>query len=641
VRRPRMPDPIVYESWGDLDPKSTLPKRSNLYHLQPIGVGSACVESLTGYVARLAEAHSVATGALLALELRPRIPPGSSAASRKQRPLNSSFIYDAHILNGLGECPRQWVQVLESLTGCVSLHSLTLLNWGQVISNCDLLRRIRAWCPHCYESWRSTNRPIYEPLLWGICAVTVCPDHRRSLECCCPNCKRESPLLTSKARPGYCYRCRGWLGAPVRSGLTECAAPAELDIADAVGDLLARSPATQVPPYFKENLLCGIRSLAGENQSAFSRATGVSLDALTHWLTPNTTFRLRPFLRMCSAFRISPALILTERIPADDRAWAVAREIFARRGVYPLRPAPHVRHLLEEALNSATPVSLAHVAQQLGYQRVYSLRRRYPELCEEIQKKHANVGGAPRRRGERYAHPTPEVAQEALERAIQDPPRSLVAICEQIGYRNLSSLYHRFPELCHELVAKNRSCRDKRDQWVRELITKALDEEPVPILKELAYRLGYHPHELRRRFPELCSVLVARRPERKRLEREQIRKQMEDALEQNPAVPMQVVARSLGRNQHHLRVIFPDLYEKIKRRFVEHQKTVRAERRVQFLAQVRKSVTELSERGVNPSRKHVMSAIQSPSMKWTQVLDRYIAQTLREMESASRTHSGK
>jgi hypothetical protein len=45
---------------------------------------------------------------------------------------------------------------------------------------------------------------------------------------------------------------------------------------------------------------------------------------------------------------------------------------------------------------------------------------------------------------------------------------------------------------------------------------------------------------------------------------------------------------------------------------------------------------ELCQRSINPSRKHVMSAIEKPSMKWTQVLDvldRYIAQSLREMEA--------
>lgn len=318
-----MADPVIYESWGDLNPKSTLPKRSYLYHLKPIGVGSANVESLTGYIARLAEAHSVATGALMALELRTRVPPGSGVASGEQTRLqNSTFIYDAHILNGLGECPRQWVRVLESLTGRISLHTLTMLNWSQVISNCDLLRRVRAWCPHCYDSWRSTDQPIYEPLLWNICVVTVCPIHGRPLERCCQYCKRESPLLTSKARPGFCYRCRGWLGAPVQPDLAADGDAAELLFTNAVGALLARGPATQGAlsgTYFKENLTCCIGNLAGGNQSAFSRATGVSLDALTHWLTPNTTFRLRSFLRMCSELRITPARILTERIPAGDR----------------------------------------------------------------------------------------------------------------------------------------------------------------------------------------------------------------------------------------------------------------------------------------------------------------------------------
>jgi hypothetical protein len=647
VQWPPMPNPRTYESWGGPAVKIVLPKRSYLYHLQTIAIGSAYVESLTGYIARLAEAHSVATGALLALELRRRVSPSPGAASREQkRPLNSSFIYDAHILNGLGECPRQWVHVLESLTGHVSLHSLTMLNWGQIISNCDLLSRVRAWCPHCYDSWRGANQPIYEPLLWNICAVTVCSIHGRPLERCCPHCKRESPLLTSKARPGYCYRCRGWLGAPVQPEATAYGDAAESHLTKAVGELLARGATLQCAPsgaYFKENLISCIRSLAGGNQSAFSRATGVSLDALTHWLTPNTTFRLRPFLRMCSELRITPARILTEPIPADDPEWSGARDLFARRrlSVCSPRPASQVQRALEEALNSATPISLAQVAQQLGYQRVHTLRRRCPALCDEIQKKHGNIGSAAPRRGERYSNPTPEMAREALKRAIREAPRSLMAVCKQIGYRNLSSLYHRFPELCRVLVAKNRAWREQKDQSVGDLIAKALDEQPVPTLKELARRLGHHSHVLRSRFPELCAALVARQPERKRLEREHIGKKPEAALEQDPAPPMQVVAHSVGRNQHHLRVIFPDLYGKIKHRFVEYQKTVRSQRRVEFLAQVRRAVIELCERGINPSRKRVMSAIENPSMRWTQVLDRYIVQTLREMEAESCTRPGK
>ena len=47
------------------------PPRTRLYHLAPIGVGTPAVESLTGYLMRLAEAHCVSTGALVSAELLP------------------------------------------------------------------------------------------------------------------------------------------------------------------------------------------------------------------------------------------------------------------------------------------------------------------------------------------------------------------------------------------------------------------------------------------------------------------------------------------------------------------------------------------------------------------------------------------
>src|SRR5207253_7783175 len=70
-RRP-MPDPIVYPSW-QLTAAPQLPARSYFYHLPPLAVGSAHVESLTSYLTRLAEAHDVTPGILLSRELIPRV----------------------------------------------------------------------------------------------------------------------------------------------------------------------------------------------------------------------------------------------------------------------------------------------------------------------------------------------------------------------------------------------------------------------------------------------------------------------------------------------------------------------------------------------------------------------------------------
>ena len=48
---------MFYELWSLTPP--TLPARSRLSSLAPMGIGSALVESVTSYMMRLAEAHSV------------------------------------------------------------------------------------------------------------------------------------------------------------------------------------------------------------------------------------------------------------------------------------------------------------------------------------------------------------------------------------------------------------------------------------------------------------------------------------------------------------------------------------------------------------------------------------------------------
>ncbi|MEM9271562.1 MAG: hypothetical protein AAGA80_01180, partial [Cyanobacteria bacterium P01_F01_bin.143] len=45
----------IYESC-DLG-RPQFPTRSRLYHLEPVGIGTPHVESLTSYISRLAEAH--------------------------------------------------------------------------------------------------------------------------------------------------------------------------------------------------------------------------------------------------------------------------------------------------------------------------------------------------------------------------------------------------------------------------------------------------------------------------------------------------------------------------------------------------------------------------------------------------------
>ena len=75
------------ELW-DTEPPS-IPKPSRLFSLEPIGLNTGYVESLTSYVARLALAHSVPPGRLLVMEVKPII---KEQENPPPHPLNSHSI---------------------------------------------------------------------------------------------------------------------------------------------------------------------------------------------------------------------------------------------------------------------------------------------------------------------------------------------------------------------------------------------------------------------------------------------------------------------------------------------------------------------------------------------------------------------
>ena len=185
-----------YELW-DLQKPAT-PPRSRLYNLEPIGVGTPYVESLTGYIARLAEAHGLPPGILVLTEIAPLVKEGYVfSGSSKDKALEK--VYGSRngkrILNGMDLTATALVQALEALTQRENLHFLTMLTWGDVLSSKGLLRDSRAWCRICYDCWYVTGQTVYEPLIWALDVVTVCPLHGYPLETQCPSCDKKNGLL--------------------------------------------------------------------------------------------------------------------------------------------------------------------------------------------------------------------------------------------------------------------------------------------------------------------------------------------------------------------------------------------------------------------------------------------------------------
>jgi TniQ len=98
----------------------SIPPRSILYQLPPIGIGTPTVESLTSYLARLAVSHTVTVGALLEYEVARLIDKKYGAANLQ----SISRLRGA--VNSIGSMTRDLVCALEQLTMQQNLHLLTM-----------------------------------------------------------------------------------------------------------------------------------------------------------------------------------------------------------------------------------------------------------------------------------------------------------------------------------------------------------------------------------------------------------------------------------------------------------------------------------------------------------------------------------
>ncbi|BAY14117.1 TniQ family protein [Calothrix sp. NIES-2098] len=196
--------------------KPTIPERSKLFPLEPIGVGTLYVESLSGYIARLADCHTITTGELVLSKVIPLM--------RHKRSSVCSINIINHLFRGQDfltssnekriDIATTLIQALKELTLRQDLSCLWPLKWASIFFEFSILRLHQAWCPLCYDHWFVNNRVIYNPLLWLVNTIEECPDHdHQPLIEECPHCHEKFPPLSRYSRPGFCSICHLWLGS--------------------------------------------------------------------------------------------------------------------------------------------------------------------------------------------------------------------------------------------------------------------------------------------------------------------------------------------------------------------------------------------------------------------------------------------
>ena len=553
------------ELWRISSP--TLPPRSRLYSLTPMGIGSFQVESVTSYMMRIADAHAVSLGTLIREEIRPNL----TACSKR---LSFAAL---HSLNGSGPCFVQWVEILESLTARNDLRALTLLPWLGVLAADGVLRRYRAWCPRCYEECRDHESAVYDPLLWMLAPVTVCPRHEIPLLEYCHHCGKRSLPLSAGARCGFCSHCNGWLGSGPPAPTSDALAPdleSRLYTARDVGNLLSTGVMQNqsVHSHLGDNVQRAIANWTHGNRLLFCRIAGVNERTLIAWLSVKVLPSFALLIRVARNLKIPLERLLLDEIPADDAAWI------------------QIRTSAEEEQGKSTN---RRAASRQRFEHPVTRDRLWALSSRERTAAKAEV-------------------RAAMESALdQDVPRSVRDIFRSLGYRQCVMGRYWFPELYAAIQAKRRR---RFDGYSAEL-QSALNETPPPTVMQVAQRLGVNINSLRRACPDLYTRLSLLRPDRRQFQIAQTEDELKKAFEEAPASLVQLAAR-LHRNPDKLRMICPQLCADLRQQYLARRYSERHQLEFTYETYVREAVDEITCVGKYPSRKRVLSVIakRNPSL---------------------------
>lgn len=382
---------LIYTLWW-LNPSEKIP----LYHLNLVGIGTPYAESLTSHITRLAEAHSVYPGVMMEREIAPLV--GKSYAGAN---LHRIYRYTS-TLNSMGVMASDLVRALSTLTAHHQLHLLTLLSWSEVLPSRALMRPARAWCPKCYEDQRINYFKVYEPLLWTLNIVQICPIHQQLLSDTCPHCNQSSYQLSWRSRSGHCSKCGEWLGYqlppfPEIDNLSQVEVDWLIWAANAVGELIAATP--KLPFKISRSnvatsLTACVKLFTDDNIAEFARLVQTPKNTVWLWCNGKNLPQLDAIAKLCFWLKISLLDLFTQNQIeiANPSIRFLSTNYFQtkHRADIKLTNLTQVELQLEVVLldHKLPPLSLEATARALEYDR-RTLYRNFKDLCHAISAKYA------------------------------------------------------------------------------------------------------------------------------------------------------------------------------------------------------------------------------------------------------------
>jgi hypothetical protein len=283
-------------------------------HPQPLGIGTPDVESLSGYLQRVAAINHLPIFSLLSAMGWVR--PGDS------HPVNPDLCpWD---LASVARFTRQSLDVLEQTT----LLPLYRVFYGArptqpaAVWQCftshgrrPVFTRTRRYCPQCFRDTLTYR------LRWQCCEILVCLRHETLLVSACPACGRSSPVLSRMSVLGRCVHCRQLLTATGPRMAPRKRVAQQRDLQRDYDQLFAGRIHFAVPTDSEDGTegfllrMEQIRMARGMTWRDFTRDCAVSPDSLVPTATKRPTFGT--FLRL--ARHLSGSLEAFTQVPPASR----------------------------------------------------------------------------------------------------------------------------------------------------------------------------------------------------------------------------------------------------------------------------------------------------------------------------------
>lgn len=390
----------IYDSWKQELP--SIPARSPLYQLVPVGMGTSHVESLTSFIARLAEVHCLLPKTLITEIIAPHIQ-HTFVKRCTSRGLGALF-ERARTINGSGSIAKDFIRAIETLTCHQNLQFLTLITWSDILGSKGLFRNHKAWCSTCYQEWFTSANIVYEPLLWSLQAIEICSKHHILLSEICPHCHQQLPLLSWRSRLGVCSNCHNSLihfGSSYDKNANfvfKTKLEKSIWITNSLEELIALSPKLCFIPSrdtFINNIYFAANIIAGGNITNLASLLNIPKNTFWGRLKGKAFPSLDTLLNIAWRLSLSLVYLLTQDIQTTEFEGLSTNFISCFRRQKRSSPRQfnyhRVQQVLLDILNQDDIIpTIKQIALDLGYSRRL-IARHFPDLCHAIVAKRRSL----------------------------------------------------------------------------------------------------------------------------------------------------------------------------------------------------------------------------------------------------------